>query len=634
MNNKTAAVNRKLIIACASFVALVVIVAITVFAMSSGDTILKGISSGTLNLSGMTVDEASKAIKQEVGSKAKDKLHIDAEGDYFSVTYPELGVSFDSVSTAENAYEIGHSGFFSSIAPCLKSLFGGKVSIKYEVSIDSDIFQDVMSAHTNYDPKVEATYKLSDYAIVVTNGESAYTINPVTSKNTVLEAMQNLNFGKLAFAKEDMAPLPFDLDELINSSSMVKAIDATYKKVDGNIVVTPGYNYIYFNEKEAQAIINSHRKAHETYNIPAEIVLAKHTKEELTKALFRDSLGSFSTSYSSSNANRSSNIALAASKINGKIYMPGESFSYNGAVGKRTPEAGFLLAGAYVNGETVQEYGGGICQVSSTLYNAVLYSNLEVVKRTCHMFTVGYVPLGRDATVDWGNIDFVFRNNTDYPIKVIAHTTPDKNVCIEIRGTKTENFEVVMETSTASSIPYNTQTKVVDWLKPGKIKVESKGVNGVTCSTYRIVKVDGQEVSRKFESKSYYQPKDEIIDVGDSTKSTFSSQAAPGSSTAHSSQATPPKTSQSTTSSPASSQPSSSPSTQATTQAPQAEVPSTTTVSPAPETQTPEAQAPEPQSPVATSQDSSQTQGGSGTSPSSSGSETSNPVSAENQAAE
>ena len=122
--------------------------------------------------------------------------------------------------------------------------------------------------------------------------------------------------------------------------------------------------------------------------------------------------------------------------------MPGEEFSYNQSVGRRTTSAGFREAGAYSGGKVVNSVGGGICQVSSTLYNVVLRANLEVTDRSNHMFAVGYVPIGTDATVSWGAPDFKFKNNRTYPIKIVASTSK-RNVYIKIMGLKEENdYEV------------------------------------------------------------------------------------------------------------------------------------------------------------------------------------------------
>mgnify|MGYP002965780472 CR=1 FL=1 len=138
------------------------------------------------------------------------------------------------------------------------------------------------------------------------------------------------------------------------------------------------------------------------------------TAEELEQVLFRDVLGEAKTHVSGS-AGRIGNVKLSAQIINGLVLNSGETFSYNGSVGKRTADRGFKPAPAYVKGETVDEIGGGICQTSSTIYYAVLHTNLKIVERRAHRFNTGYVPEGMDATVYYGQTDFRFENSTDYP---------------------------------------------------------------------------------------------------------------------------------------------------------------------------------------------------------------------------
>ena len=152
------------------------------------------------------------------------------------------------------------------------------------------------------------------------------------------------------------------------------------------------------------------------------------------------------TSALGSTNNRISNLRKACGLLNGIEIMPGETFSYNLALGERTAEGGWLPAPAYADGEVKQEYGGGICQVSSTLFNAVLYSNLKIVERECHQFQVGYLPAGMDATVSWGWPDFKFCNNKEYPIRINAWFDEDtKEVCVRIDGTDTEHQYVIIK---------------------------------------------------------------------------------------------------------------------------------------------------------------------------------------------
>lgn len=145
------------------------------------------------------------------------------------------------------------------------------------------------------------------------------------------------------------------------------------------------------------------------YSIPLKTLYPNVTTNQIGNEAFPDMLSSFSTSYTSSGYNRSTNIELAAKKLDGYVLMPGETASYNQIVGQRTKTAGFKEGAAYSNGKVVQEVGGGICQVSSTLYNAVLYANLEIVERYNHGFAPSYVKPGLDATVSWGGPDFKFK---------------------------------------------------------------------------------------------------------------------------------------------------------------------------------------------------------------------------------
>ena len=180
-----------------------------------------------------------------------------------------------------------------------------------------------------------------------------------------------------------------------------------------------------------------------TVSVPLTVTYPEVTGESLRALLFRDLLGSQTTYFPNSIPNRVSNINLAASKLDGIVLYPGDELSYNTTIGQRTLEAGFLEAGAYADGEVVEEIGGGICQVSSTLYCAEVLANLETVNRTNHYFRVDYLPIGHDATVSWPGPDFVFRNNREYPVKIVARVdTLERWVTIEIWGTNVDGTHV------------------------------------------------------------------------------------------------------------------------------------------------------------------------------------------------
>ncbi len=183
----------------------------------------------------------------------------------------------------------------------------------------------------------------------------------------------------------------------------------------------------------------------ESVSMPITIVEPEITAESLEAVLFHDKLGDCLTYLWGSTANRISNVRLACSRFDGMVLQPGEQFSYNDIVGERTAEAGFKVAPVYSGTAHLDGLGGGICQVSSTLYNAALYAGLQIDERVCHTMIVGYLPLGLDATVDWPDTNFVFTNNRDYPIRIKAGVDESgRSVTIEIWGTDVDGSYVDM----------------------------------------------------------------------------------------------------------------------------------------------------------------------------------------------
>ena len=181
------------------------------------------------------------------------------------------------------------------------------------------------------------------------------------------------------------------------------------------------------------------------------------TADEIRAVLFRDQLSTFSSPHTA-NSGRTANLKLACSAINGTVINSGETFSFNGVVGERTAAKGYQKATVYVGSDSVEETGGGICQVASTVYDAALYADLEITERAPHTFFVTYVNGGLDATVYWGSQDFCFRNNTDYPIRVDAWVSGGY-VNISIYGTKTNDNYVVLDYSKSPTTPYSTVTE-------------------------------------------------------------------------------------------------------------------------------------------------------------------------------
>ncbi|MBQ3488741.1 MAG: VanW family protein, partial [Clostridia bacterium] len=254
-----------------------------------------------------------------------------------------------------------------------------------------------------------------------------------------------------------------------------------------------------------QTILETDPLAGETIDIPMH-----ELEPTMTKAMLQDKFilrGAYTTSFSDSTKNRKYNIRFGADKINGTILKPGDVFSANDTLGKRTRKNGWKNAGAYDNGEVVQQAGGGVCQLSSTLYNAALYADMKIVERRNHSMPVHYVSKGRDATINSiGNlIDFKFENNTSSDVIIIAYTEGN-NLHMEIYGVPFETDEydrIEIRTKQRGSQSIKTVYEYLDDKPASYQKTVTKGSKGYTIQTYKdyysgdtLVKTDDLGISK------------------------------------------------------------------------------------------------------------------------------------------
>ena len=251
----------------------------------------------------------------------------------------------------------------------------------------------------------------------------------------------------------------------------------------------------------------------ETISIPADIQEPEITAEDLKVVLFRDLLGECTT-HVGGTAARVSNVKLASAAFDGTVMNSGDLFSYNETVGQRTEAKGYKAAPAYVQGETVDEIGGGVCQPSSTLYYACLLANMEITERYAHRYIPAYITRGMDATVSWGGPDYKFTNNTKYPIKIV--TKYDKGyLTVQLWGTKTDDLTVKMTYETLSTTPFEEVEQLDPSLAPGQRQVKVTPYTGYRVKTYRnIFDGSGNLLSSDVEDVSDYKHRDRLVLVG------------------------------------------------------------------------------------------------------------------------
>jgi len=349
--------------------------------------------------------------------------------------------------------------------------------------------------------------------LIITNGKFGQKIIKEELKKLILTNIKEQFNGNKTILS---IPTQFEEPEKINIEKIYAEI---YKEAkDAYIVEEPFQlhkpeNGIDFaiTMQEAKKVLEENR---ETYIIPLKITEPQIGVEDLGDKLFKQNLSKYTTIYDAGVKNRAHNIALAAKTINGTIILPGETFSYNGILGNTNKEKGYKLGTAYVGGKVVESYGGGICQVSSTLYNSVLYANLEIVERYNHSYVVNYVPAGRDATVAYGGKDFKFKNTRNYPIKIVAKAN-NGVVSISIMGIKEETeYEVVLTSTVLSTTPRNVVYQNNSSLEEGTEKVIQKGYDGKKSIAYKILKLNGRTISKTVLSKDTYKPMEKIVQVG------------------------------------------------------------------------------------------------------------------------
>lgn len=383
-----------------------------------------------INLGGMTQQDAFSFLASQY---SEDKLagrtiDFSCMGDKSSIQVENLAMVFKPEKMASDAYSIGRekSGFFYKFSKFVSGVFS-RNSIRPSLSYDEQALigsiSDICSPHEQ--EPLGYTYRIGDGSnIVIAKPQDGIKVDMEKAVRLVEDEICTFRFGSIDFVPVETKAPKFDLDEFYSYITQ-PACDASYAKDDnGSVYVVPGRPQIVVSKSDIESAV---KQPENEYSVPVQLVSSAVDAEFLQSILYEDTLGSYSTNYGGSSAARASNIRTASNTINGYELLPGEEFDFNKIVGERKASTGYLQAPVYVvkNGKTESDmdYGGGICQVSSTIYCAVSRAKLKVVARTSHSKDVSYVPQGMDATVSWGGPEFIFKNNTEYPVRVLINAS-------------------------------------------------------------------------------------------------------------------------------------------------------------------------------------------------------------------
>lgn len=510
--------NKKIKIGIWVIVSIIIITIIgllsTMFAIVNigNSKMMKGISIGGIDVSGMTKEETEKQLKEMYSARGQKEIYLTYGKFEGTITYETLEVQYQVEKAIKEAYEIGRKGnIFLDNIEILKTLIENK-NIEVESIIDNETIKQISeNINNNIEGAVQQpSYYIEDGNLIITSGKKGVKVNESQLLEQIYQIIRqnSENQQKITIPVIEVEPDKIDIDK-IHSEVYKEVKNAYYTKEP--FTIYPEEDGINFDVENAKAMI---AETKDEYQIPLIITKPTITVNQIGTEAFPDLLARFSTKYNAGNKGRTTNLKLASNKINGTVLLPGQEFSYNKVVGERTIAAGYKEAATYSNGEVVDGLGGGICQISSTLYDAVVMANLKVTTRRNHQFVTSYVGAGKDATVVWGSQDFKFVNTRKYPVK-LELTVSGGVATVSVWGIKEDvEYDITIETRKIATIPFTTQYIQDPTLPAGKEVVKQAGSNGRKVEAYKVMRLNGQVVSRTLLSKDTYNAMKKIVRVG------------------------------------------------------------------------------------------------------------------------
>ena len=417
-------------------------------------------------------------MSSQLNDTVPEYINLKYKDNTYRISLQELEIKFDVDSAVQEAYEIGRT------QNVVKDLWDYANTVTNTVNIDAGIQynQEVLDicieklAEQLPDKVQDYSYKIDKNKLIITRGKPGIELNIEELKNKIIENISNRNYEQVIdIPVYEKFPKDINLQE-IHDLVYVEPQDAYF--TSNPIEIHEQVIGIDFDMQQAQKEIVENPNQDE-YEINLILTSPNIFVKDLN--IFNDELSTFSTNYVN-NQNRTTNLIIASSKITGTVLMPGEKFSFNKVVGERTVAAGYKNAAIFVNGQVEDGLAGGICQVSSTLYNAVVGANLEISERHNHSKFTSYLPGGKDATVVWGLYDFQFINNRNYPVK-IEMSVQGGIITASIFGIKSnDEYQISIESQ----------------------RVGSSGMYSI-YNAYKVYRQNGLEIKREFLSRDLYR---------------------------------------------------------------------------------------------------------------------------------
>lgn len=478
------------------------------FMLKHGNTIYPNVTMCGKEIGGMTVGEASKVVQAAIDEQyTTEDLVVTLPDRELTFLASQANVTLDMDYAMERALNYGREGNLISCVfnwlECRKTSYEMSVSAAFSMdtnyvrsmveSVANEVHRTMQDSVAIYDPETRQ--------ITVTIGVSGVSLDTERLISTVLDAYSRGDFRRTIFDYDVVLYNPVDLSRYYREYCypMENAVyDPKTKSVTQEVV---GFG---FDLEAAQQQVNMAKEG-ETLVFQIKPIQPEVTKAALEKKLFADLLGEYDSPHTANN-DRTTNLILAAAAIDGTILNPGELFSFNGIVGERTKAKGYRPGTIFGDqGASEAATGGGVCQVASAIYVVTLLTDMQIVERTEHMYTVDYVPWGMDATIYWDtNLDFKFRNNREEPI-LIRTWVEGGFVKVRFYGQDTLDYKVSMDFEILKTYPWKDEY-TLDLNKPeGYAYVKTTPYTGYHIVTYKTrTALDGTHISTMVEDESYY----------------------------------------------------------------------------------------------------------------------------------
>jgi len=532
--------NRKIVLISLCSVAAVLLIGVIaalvyLFAIDPNDgKILNNVSVAGVNVGNMTKSEAKAAIRAATDNTyTQQDLVIDFPDLQLRLSPADTGAALDVDAAVDAAYDYGRTGTPEEKEQALAASMNAEhpVALLPYLTLNLDYIRQELE---DYGKSFNSVYAPSSSSLdgeipildanaegfdpnaqcpnlVIEMGNPGRYIDIDKVYNRVLDAY-SFNQFQLTVEMDEAETLPdlIVLDE-VRANYYQEPQDAVIDEETYEVTME-----IYGFDFDLQTAIAAldQAKYGDTVTIPMQMIVPEKLGGPIREVLFRDVLAEYQTEHTK-DKNRNTNLELACAAINGLILDPGEIFDYNTVVGERTSAKGYKSAAAYSSGKTVQTIGGGVCQVSSTIYYCCLVSDMEIVNRMPHSFVSSYMPLGMDATVSWGGPEFTFKNNTNYPLRIETWVA-DGYVHCKFIGTDEKDYYIEMEYEITGT---NGPTTVYEEYPPNNPEGYKDGeviqtaYKGYWVNTYKnkYDKATGELIVREFDQKSAYKKRDKII---------------------------------------------------------------------------------------------------------------------------